>query len=377
MNEDFGRWSSVLMFLKDRLLNMLCVLTIIGLACCLYLLEQYRYPGLIEPETIYYFIMLAIFVYGVWLALDYMRMRYYYKQLREAIERSDELGAATLIQSAATGEQRLAARLLQDQHRAYLNELNQHKRQQEIHNHFVMQWVHHMKTPVSVVDLQVQEALRQPPDSEQEWLELIGSVREETERLTRGLEMMLYTARLDKFELDVHIRKTSLQDLIRSAINAHKRLCIQYSIFPRVEGEAWVETDDKWMTFVLNQLISNAIKYSKNKSGAKTLQFQLQQHSDDSVRLRVIDAGIGIAAHDLPRIFDPFFTGENGRTTGESTGMGLYLAKQVCNRLGHTLQVESELGVGTTFTLLFKTRGIHIMGSQQDGDNIVRLDRMD
>ncbi|MFF2885295.1 sensor histidine kinase [Paenibacillus sp. NPDC057967] len=377
MNDEFGRWSSVLMFLKDRLLNMLCALTIIGLACCLYLLEQYRYPGLIDTQTIYYFILLAVFVYSIWLAVDYLRMRYYYKQLQEAMERSDELGAVTLIQSAATGEQRLAARLLQDQHRAYLNELNQHKRQQEIHNHFVMQWVHHMKTPVSVVDLQVQEAFRQPPDTEREWMDLIGSVREETERLTRGLEMMLYTARLDKFELDVHIRKTSLHDMIRSVINAHKRLCIQYSIFPRVEGEAWAETDDKWMTFVLNQLISNAIKYSKNKPGTKTLQFRLEQYSDSSVRLRVTDAGIGIAAHDIPRIFDPFFTGENGRTTGESTGMGLYLAKQVCSRLGHTLQVESELGVGTTFTILFQTRGIHIMESQRFGDNIVRLQGTD
>lgn len=351
------------MFLKDRLLNMLCVLTIIGLACCLYWLEQYRYPGFMEPEIIYYFILLAVFVYGVWLALDYMRMRYYYKQLREALERSDEMGAAMLIQSAATGEQKLAAWLMQDQHRAYLNELNQHKRQQEIHNHFVMQWVHHMKTPVSVVDLQVQEALTQPPLTEQEWMELLGSVREETERLTRGLEMMLYTARLDKFELDVHIRKAPLHDIIRGTINAHKRLCIQYSIFPRVEGEAWAETDEKWMTFVLNQLISNAIKYSKNKPGTKTLHFQLAEHADGSVRLRVTDAGIGIAAHDIARIFDPFFTGENGRTTGESTGMGLYLAKQVCNRLGHTLQVESELGVGTSFTIHFQPRGIHLMDS--------------
>ncbi|REK75203.1 sensor histidine kinase [Paenibacillus paeoniae] len=360
---DSGRGASILMFLKDRLLNMLCMLTVIGLACCLYLLEQYRYPGIIESETIYYFILLAVFVYGVWLLLDYLRMRYYYKQLREALKRSEEIGAVTLIQSAASGEQRLMARLLQDQHRAYLNELNQHKRQQEIHNHFVMQWVHHMKTPVSVVDLQAQEAIRQPPDNEQEWLALFHSVREENERLARGLEMMLYTARLDKFELDLHIRRTPLHELIRSTINAHKRLCIQYSIFPRVEGESWVETDEKWMTFVLNQLISNAIKYSKQKPGTKTLHFRLEELADGSVQLKVTDAGIGIASHDIPRIFDPFFTGENGRTTGESTGMGLYLAKQVCSRLGHTLQVESELGVGTTFTLHFQTRGIHIMDS--------------
>lgn len=353
----------ILLFLRDRLLNVFCFAMLTALSCCLYLLENARYPGLIETATMVYFVLLAIVVYSAWLFVDYMRQRYYYKQVNEALERSDELGAATIIQSMATEEQRLVTRLIREQHRAYLNELNKYRRQQELHNHFVMQWVHHMKTPVSVVDLLIQEARRQPPTEERQWLELLGSIQEETERQTRGLEMMLHTARLDKFELDLHIRRTGLHDLIRSAINAHKRMCIRYSIFPKIEGEAWVETDGKWMTFVLNQLISNAIKYSKHKPGAKTLLFRLTGTGMDGsgVQLQVTDSGIGIAAHDLPRIFDPFFTGENGRSTGESTGMGLYLAKQVCSRLGCMIGAESELGEGTTITLVFQSRGIHVI----------------
>lgn len=355
-----GGRKALLLFLKDRLLNMLLFAIFIGLACCLYLLEKARYPGLVETATIYYFIVLALFVYAVWLMFDYMRQRYYYKQLYEALDRSDEIGAATIIQSMATSEQELTTRLIQDQHRAYLNELNKHRRQQEMHNHFVLQWVHHMKTPVSVVDLQLQEALRQPPAGHEAWLKLMESIQEETERMTRGLEMMLHTARLDKFELDVHIGRKPLHEIIRSAVNAHKRLCIRYSIFPRVEGEAWVETDEKWMGFVISQLVSNAIKYSKNKPDSKTILFRITGEGG-TVRLEVADTGIGIAQHDLPRIFDPFFTGENGRATGDATGMGLYLAKQVCNRLGHSLTVESELGVGTTFIITFQARGIHVM----------------
>ncbi|MCR2806203.1 sensor histidine kinase [Paenibacillus soyae] len=353
----------LLVFMRDRLLNILCFIMLIGLCCCLYMLENVRYPGLIETATMLYFVLLAVVVYAAWLSIDYMRQRYYFKQVNEALERSDELGAATIIQSLATEEQKLVTRLIREQHRAYLNELNKYRRQQEMHNHFVMQWVHHMKTPVSVVDLLIQEARRQPPAGEEGWLELIGSIQEETERQTRALEIMLHTARLDKFELDLHIRRTALHELIRSSVNAHKRLCIRYSIFPKIEGEAWVETDDKWMMFVMNQLISNAIKYSKQKPGVKTLLFRLYaaDGNGSGIRLQVIDSGIGIAPHDLPRIFEPFFTGENGRATGESTGMGLYLAKQVCSRLGIGIGAESELGAGTTFTLTFQTRGIHVL----------------
>lgn len=357
------RGAMALLFLRDRLLLVLCVFTIIGLACCIYWLEKMRYPGLVETGTIYYFVVLAVLVLVVWLGLDYVRQRYFLKQMKEALNDSDHLQAMSIIQSPATGEQKLVSALLQDQHRAYLNELNKYKRQQELHNHFVMQWVHHMKTPVSVIDLHTQETLRQPPENEEEWREMIGSVQEETDRLTRGLEMMLYTARLGKFELDLHIRKTALHELIRGAINAHKRLCIRYSIYPRVEGECWVETDEKWIVFVINQLISNAIKYSKAKPGAKTLLFRMSLSGDTGNLLEIKDEGIGIASHDLPRIFDAFFTGENGRGTGESTGMGLYLAHQVCMRMGHSLTATSQLREGTTFRIGFASGGIHIMNS--------------
>lgn len=363
------RGLSLALFLRDRLLFIFMVCLIILLAVTLLLLERERYPGLVELGTIYYFIVIALFLLGTWLVVDYLRQRTYFKQMLEAIARSEELQASTIVQATVTQEQKLVAKMLEEQSRAYLNELGKYRRQQEIHNHFVLQWVHHMKTPVSVIDLLAQEVLQQNSSSQQEQQQLALSMQEETDRMTRGLEMMLYTARLDKFEIDLHVKQVALHELVRSVINAHKKLCIRYSIFPRVEGEASVETDEKWMTFVLNQFISNAIKYSKSKEGGKKLLFQLEAFNDGGGRLQVIDEGIGIAPHDLPRIFDPFFTGENGRTAGESTGMGLYLAKQVCNRLGHEMTVSSVLGESTTVSVAFKPRGIHIMGSRGNGSS--------
>lgn len=352
-------------FLRDRLLTMFFFLFLMGLSVGFMLLEKKRYPDEMDLGTIYYFVVLAFFVMGVWLAIDYIRQRSYFKQLQYAMKRSSELHVAT-IHSAVTREQRLVAHLLEEQHSAYLTELGKYRRQQELHNHFVLQWVHHMKTPVSVIDLLGQEALQQTPSTERENKQLVVSVQEEAERMTRGLEMMLYTARLEKFEMDLHLKKIPLHQLIRAVVNAHKRLCIRHSIFPQIEGEVWVETDEKWMTVVLNQFVSNAIKYSKSKPGEKQLVILIEPDLDGGGMISVTDEGTGIAPHDLSRIFDPFFTGENGRAMGESTGMGLYLAKQVCGKLGHELSVTSVLGVGTTFTVSFEPSGIHIFSSKTE-----------
>src|SRR5690606_3219603 len=121
------------------------------------------------------------------------------------------------------------------------------------------------------------------------------------------------------------------------------------SIFPRLYGEATAITDSKWLSFVMTQLISNAIKYCKDKDGNKSLDIQIYE-IDQAVNIVVKDEGIGIPQADIKRVFDPFFTGSNGRLTGESTGMGLYLAKKICLHLGYTLNVQSVEGEGTTFT---------------------------
>ncbi|PDY08239.1 two-component sensor histidine kinase [Bacillus cereus] len=354
------------LFLRDRLIYVLSVFLIISTGVCLMLLENARYPGLMDTSSIYYFVTVAVFFLILGLAIDYIRQREYYKQLRNAIERSDELHVEAIVLSAVTREQKLIARLLDQQMSVYLSKLGTYRRQQELHNHFVLQWVHHMKTPLSVIDLLLQETAKEMPSSEKELKELSLSLHEEADRMSKGLEMLLNTARLEKFEMDLHLKKMSLHHVIRDVLIAHKRLCIRHNVIPQIHGEVWTETDEKWMTVVLNQIVSNAIKYCKNKKGVKNLIFHLEQNTDTSSKLSITDEGCGIAPHDIPRVFDPFFTGENGRSTGESTGMGLYLAKQVCSKLGHELSVSSEFGIGTTFTITFQSHGIHFLGCKAE-----------
>ncbi|WP_409344114.1 sensor histidine kinase [Paenibacillus sp. MBLB4367] len=345
-------------FLQDRFFYIAAFYLALVFVVLVVSLERLRDGFVPDINNIAYMFVLASVVMLAWLTWDYLRQRLYYRQVASVLsERESDLEAAMRVSDGMTREQLAVQQVLERQYKAYSDELAEYRRQREQHLHFTNQWVHHMKTPVSVIDLLVQQANELPEGTS--GAPLFRSIQEENERISRGLEMMLHTARLDHFRLDVRIERVSLLSLVRQVVNGHKKACIRASIFPRVEGDDInVETDGKWLSFVLNQLMTNAIKYSKDKPGSKQLLFTLKIEGT-GCRLSVTDEGIGIAEQDLGRVFDPFFTGENGRMVEESTGMGLYLAREVCGRLGHSLQVESELGIGTTVTIGFSTDSIY------------------
>ncbi|WP_238177920.1 sensor histidine kinase [Paenibacillus contaminans] len=345
-------------FLLDRLPYIAAFYMALFFVVLVISLERLRDGFVPNASNIVYMFVLASVVMAGWLIWDYLRQRLYYRQVASVLsDVKPDLEATVRIRDGITREQLAVQQLLERQYKAYSDELIEYRRQREQHLHFSNQWVHHMKTPVSVIDLLVQQAGELPEGASGE--PLFRSIQEENERISRGLEMMLHTARLDQFRMDVRIDRVALLPLVRQVINGHKKACIRASIFPRVEGDdAAVETDAKWLAFVLNQFVTNAIKYSKDKPGSKQLLFKVKNEGT-GCSLSVTDEGIGIAEHDLPRVFDSFFTGENGRLIEESTGMGLYLAKEVCSRLGHEIAIESVLGEGTTVTIRFRADSIH------------------
>jgi signal transduction histidine kinase len=129
-------------------------------------------------------------------------------------------------------------------------------------------------------------------------------------------------------------------------------LFIRSQVFPKVEIDPRIHvlSDEKWLNFILSQLVTNAVKYSAGK-GRNV--FISAREEWDYIQMEVKDEGIGIPTHDLARIFDPYFTGDNGRQFPAATGMGLYLVHEICDRLGHHVEAESELHAGTTLRLKF------------------------
>lgn len=228
------------------------------------------------------------------------------------------------------------------------------------HLELVSQWAHHMKTSVAVIDLELQRLGRSAGAAEV--TTALASIGEENQRLSHALQMLLNTVRLQDFAADFKVERVDLPEQVRQLINDHRREFIAHRVYPTLElpaggsgGEGagehvaaspwhWqVETDVKWLRFALEQIVSNAVKYS-SRGGVDRGQVKfIIRHDDDepAVVLEIVNNGIGIPPEDVPRVFNPFFTGAAGRRFPRSTGMGLYLAREVCRRLGHPVLVES------------------------------------
>lgn len=302
------------------------------------LLLIFQLDGFHKTSNILYAVFLSVCFIGLFLGVRYLLNRRVYEKLSTPMKSLDEL-----TQTMGSSPLELAyEERSEEQYRLYKEQLHLFETKQREYNAFIQQWVHQMKTPISVIHL-----LLQDDDSQ-----VSSSVREEVDRMKRGLETVLYHARLDRFEHDYLIEPVDLQKLIQQVLTENKRLLIRNQVYPDVTVEAgWrVETDEKWLSFVLNQLITNAVRYSSGIS--RKLSISVSAREQKAV-LEVRDYGIGIPQEDIRRVFQPYFTGENGRKYPESTGMGLYLVQEICKRLGHGLELESQVGEGTCVRLVF------------------------
>lgn len=165
-------------------------------------------------------------------------------------------------------------------------------------------------------------------------------------------KQVLYYARSTDVEKDFKVEKTTLQALVYAALKTYSKPLIQVGGKPVLkELDIPVAADSKSCTFVIGQILSNAIKYRKDN-----LQVEFSARAEkNTVSLFISDNGIGISAADLPRVFDKGFTGENGRRYSKSTGIGLYLSQRLCRKMNISLSISSVPGQGTTVTMVFPT----------------------
>ena len=195
-------------------------------------------------------------------------------------------------------------------------------------------WVHQIKTPISAMKLLIQTS-----DSE-----ISGDLSSELFKIEQYVEMVLSYIRLDSNENDFVIKEYDLDDIIKQAIRKYAPLFIRKKIALDFQNtNCKVLTDEKWLVFVIEQLLSNAIKYT-NKG-------KISIYLLEDKKLVIEDTGIGIAEEDIPRIFEKGFTGYNGRTDKKATGLGLYLCKKIMTKLSHKISIESEIGVKTKVIL--------------------------
>jgi hypothetical protein len=205
---------------------------------------------------------------------------------------------------------------------------------------YVTTWTHQMKTPITALQL------------------LAEDMGEETksETLLRLFEMeqcmdrMLQYLRLESDSTDYVLKEYSLKSMVNQAVKYYARMFISKGIAVHVDipENTMVVTDEKWMIFVLKQLISNALKYTMEGSITIRVETSADGEAAGTDTLVIEDTGIGIAAEDLPRIFERGYTGYNGRKDKKATGLGLFLTEQILGRLNHRITISSQVNVGTT-----------------------------
>ena len=309
----------------------------LGLIITLVYCNMMSYISMIE---ILYILVFNTFIITCFIVYKYISNKKTYYIFENGINTLEE----SLIELDKSCIGKNISSLLNDQYKLYITSLQKEKKIHKDHLIFINHWIHQMKTPVSVINLHLQ-------DYEDE--EIASNIQPELDKIDKGLNMAMHFARLDEFQKDFLVEKVNLYNEIIDIINKDRRLFIKNKIIPKVELEKdlIVYTDKKWIKFVIEQVIINGVKYSKNNGKYLTIKSRI---SGKYTVLDIIDEGIGIPNKDIKRIFDPFFTGKNGRKYGESTGMGLYISKEVCNNLGHNIEVTSVINKGTQVSIIFK-----------------------
>lgn len=198
---------------------------------------------------------------------------------------------------------------------------------------FFALWAHQIKTPIAALNLLLQGEKQN-----------VAACRQELFKIESYVEMALNYLRFEEMSNDLVLERNSLEQLVRQVVKKYAAIFIYNHISIQLEHlDYTVLTDEKWFCFVLEQILSNALKYTKQGSVKISTE-----ESANGLKILVQDTGIGIRKEDLPRIFEKGFTGYNGRMDKKASGLGLYLCKGVCEKLGHGISVASKEGDGTT-----------------------------
>ena len=212
-------------------------------------------------------------------------------------------------------------------------------RQQSEMKDYYAKWVHQIKTPIAAMLI-----LLQSVEDENPALPELKEMKMELFKMEQYVEMVLTYLRMEDMSGDLQFEKVSLDKILKQSVRKYSQMFILQKI--RLDYrpvERIVLTDEKWLEFVTEQILSNALKYTKNGG---EIRICLEEKRGREC-LVIEDNGIGIQAEDLPRVFEKGFTGYNGRADKKSTGIGLYLCKKIMDKMGHKIWIDSEVGKGT------------------------------
>lgn len=285
--------------------------------------------------------IIAAFLIGF--LVEYYSKKNYYDTVKSRIrELQEEYLIMEVLPKADFTEANILEDAIRDIGKSMLENVNKYKYLQEDYKDFIELWIHEIKIPIATSKMIVENNKN----------EITASINEELDKIDNYTEQALFYARSNTVEKDYIVRKIQLKEIVNASILKNKAQLIQNKISIDTKNlDETVCTDSKWCIFIINQIIQNSIKYSKNADR----QIEIYgERKKENIILYIKDNGIGIKESEITRVFEKGFTGENGRITGKkSTGIGLYLCKKLCDKLCIGLELNSKKDEGTEIKLIF------------------------
>ena len=334
-----------MMKFKDYFLNK--ITEILGTYFVLFLMLEFLYIiGNTFSVVFMIGMVIAILIMTKYL-MDWYRKKKYFEIITERVKDLKEPWLiAELLPVSYTIEDEIYQELLRKVGSSAIEEIHKIEDEQKEYEDYIEQWIHEVKTPITSIHLMLENRISENPG-------LKRDLNVELSRLENDVELALYYARSEQIYRDYLIQKLNVRKVLLKVVNKNRTVIMNSSVAIDLDCDEalYAYGDEKWLVFMLTQVLLNAIKY-KAEADAKVVM--RAKRDNKRIVLNIIDNGKGIKKEELPRIFDKGFTGSNGRDNEKSTGMGLYLVHKLCEKLEIDIKADSVYGEFTEISFSLK-----------------------
>lgn len=316
---------------KEIIFSILSILIILGLLLIFKI-----------NNMIIFFIIVILSINNITIFIyNFLKRKLFYNNTKKLLDNIDQKYLITeMIKEPNFIDGKIFLEYLYEIDKSMHEHVNKYKINSKDFIEYIELWCHEIKTPLATTNLIIENNNN----------EITLSIKEEIDKIDNFIEQVLYYARSGNVEKDYIIKKTNLKDIVNTVVKRNKKDLISKKIKVEISDLNIVDTDSKWIEFILNQILINSIKYSKEKDSIIKIY---SSENKNNVVLYIEDNGIGIDSNEIDKVFDKGFTGTNGRKKYKSTGIGLYLCKKLCDKLGHNISLTSKKDEGTKVMIVF------------------------
>lgn len=322
-------------YIKDKVISIFIILITCTISSLFMYIVKININSIVFVQLIFLMSIVLVFI------LDFFKKKQYYDEFFIDFNSLDEKSHITeIIKKPNFVEGKILYDVLKIENKYTNDIMSEYKNNFIDYQQYIETWIHEVKTPIATSKLLI--------ENNKNITTL--SIEEEIDKIDGYVEQVLYLAKSDSVEKDYHIKKVYLKNMVMNEVKKHSKEIINQNIKPVMGNlDFYVLSDAKWIEFIIGQIINNSIKYKGNNA---KIEFYSEKEGN-KVSLYIKDNGLGIESQDISKVFEKGFTGSNGRKGKNSTGIGLYICKKLCEKLDVDINLYSEFEKGTTIELTF------------------------